>query len=137
MNNLSVVNEVAELVKHLPVKLRIGLNTDALEVAIEENVISIEGDGRLKWKLENKTLLAHFCGRMWCGDTIVYNKRKGQWRWKLGERDFPEKDLNWLFGEEGLRNLRRQRNLCAPPFGFEWVDKVMGTHPSPLKKERR
>lgn len=101
-----------------------GIRVDALEVAITENVIGITPDGRLEWKLESKTLQAYFCGRMWCGDVAIYNKRSRTWRWRLGEGAFPEKDLCALFGVSGLRNLRGQRQLCTPPCGFELIDKL-------------
>lgn len=122
---------LAGLVRRLPLRLRMGADTAVLEAAVAGDAIGIRHDGRLEWRLESKTLLAHFCGRMWCGDTIVYNKRKCTWRWKLGNRTFPEKELDALFGETGLGKLRRNRELCTPPCGFELVEEFFKRENTP------
>lgn len=119
---------LAALVRQLPLKLRSRANADVLAAAVAEHVIDLTPEGQLVWRLGSKTLLAHFCGRMWCGDTLVYNPRRRSWRWQLGEGNFPEKDLCRLFGVQGLRNLRRQRDLCAPPCGFELIDRLFSSH---------
>ena len=118
------MEELAELVKHLPLKLQAGISVQVLERAIEERVIAITPAGRLEWKLESKTLLAHFCGRMWCGDTLTFNKRVRQYKWKFGAGRFPGKDLEELFGVGGLRDLRRKREFRTPPAGFELILKI-------------
>lgn len=120
----SKVNELTDLVKHLPIKLRKGLREDVLLAAIEENYISVQTDGKLRWMLDNKTLQAYFCGRMWCGDSCVYSKRTEALIWKQGSRHFPAKDLSDLFGVKGLRDLRKLRNRCNLPECVELIENL-------------
>lgn len=116
--------EPAALVKKLPLKLRICIREDILIAAIRESYILVADDGHLQWQLESKTLLAYLCGRVWCGDSSAYFKRRDAHVWKHGKRHFPEHALEELFGVQGLRNLRRQRNLLPPPEGFELIDSL-------------
>lgn len=112
--------------KHLPMKLRVGLRVEVLCAAVEEGLLSVTAEGRLVWMLESKTLLAYFCGRMWCGDTPIYNRRVGGHVWKSGGGRFPSKDLVALFGVGNLRTLREQRctNVAVLPAGWELVEKL-------------
>lgn len=123
----SVRNEaMADLVKNLPMKLRVGLRVEVLCAAVEEGFLTVTAEGKLVWLLESKTLLAYFCGRMWCGDTPIYNKRVGGYVWVSGGARFPKKDLVALFGVGNLRTLREQRctNVALLPVGWELVEKV-------------
>lgn len=122
--------ELAELIKNLPIKLRKGVREDVLVCAINEKVIELTEDGKLRWLLESKTLHAYFCGRMWCGDEATYNRRRRTYAWKRGRRAFPTRDIQRLFGESGLRNLRYKRELRTPPEGFELIDSLFDTKKS-------
>lgn len=115
--------EVAELVKTLPMKLRTDIDVEVLKVALQEGVVRISDDGHWVWTLESKTLLAYFCGRLWCGDTPCYSRKTGAYVWRLGERNFPKKDLVKLFGVTNLRTLRKNKNFCTLPAGWEIIDK--------------
>ncbi len=115
---------VAELVKRLPMKLRIGVRAEVLSVALQEGLVTVTADGHWQWQLESKTLLAYFCGRMWCGDTPLYSKRASGYIWQSGEGRFPRKDLVALFGVRNLRTLREQRYMGMLPMGWELVDKI-------------
>ena len=117
---------VAELVKRLPMKLRIGVRAEVLSAALQEGLLSVDDEGRWLWLLESKTLLAYFCGRMWCGDTPLYSKRASGYIWQSGEGRFPRKDLVALFGVRNLRTLREQRYMGLLPVGWELVEKIFG-----------
>ena len=117
-------NELAELVKLLPKRVRERADIKVISAAIAERLIDITEDRRLMWLPENKTLLAYFCGRMWCGDSTHYYSDCRSWMWQRGRKMFPEKDLNLLFGEKNLRTLRKNRDLCVPPKGWELVEKI-------------
>lgn len=116
--------EVAALVKQLPLKLRAGVNVEVLEAALQEGIVSVEDKGHLLWTLESKTLLAYFCGRMWCGDESFYSNIDHARVWRRSEKMFPEKDLAALFGEKNLRTLRKNRDLCPLPCGWEVIDDI-------------
>ena len=120
----NVQNELAELVKLLPKRVRERADIKVISAAIAERLIDITEDGHLMWLLENKTLLAYFCGRMWCGDSTHYYSDCRSWMWQRGRKMFPEKDLNLLFGEKNLRTLRKNRDLCVPPKGWELVERI-------------
>ena len=92
--------------------------------ALQEGIVSVGDDGRWQWQLESKTLLAYFCGRMWCGDTPLYSQHARGWVWQSGEGRFPRKDLVALFGIRNLRTLREQRYMGMLPVGWELVEKV-------------
>ena len=122
----SSVNQelVAELVKRLPMKLRVSVRTEVLTLALQEGYLSVTDDGHWVWRLESKTLLAYFCGRMWCGDTPLYSKRARGYIWQSGGVRFPKKDLVALFGVRNLRTLREQRYMGLLPAGWELVEKM-------------
>lgn len=123
MGQTILPNEVAELVKRLPMKLRAGVRAEALRAALQEGLVTVSDDGRWQWQLESKTLLAYFCGRMWCGDTPLYSKHARGYIWQSGQGRFPRKDLVALFGVSTLRLLRKQRIWAPLPKGWEQVDK--------------
>ena len=117
-------NEVAELVKRLPTKLRINVRAEVLQQALQEGLLTVTDDGRWVWQLPSKTLLAYFCGRMWCGDMPCYSQRAQAWLWQGGQGRFPRKDLVALFGVRNLRTLREQRFMALLPNGWEQVEKI-------------
>lgn len=119
-------NEVAELVKHLPLKLRNDVRVEVLSAALQEGYLSVCENGQWQWQLENKTLLAYFCGRMWCGDSSHYSNKAHAHVWDRAITLFPEKDLTALFGVKNLRTLRKNRDLCVLPDGWQLIDKIFG-----------
>jgi len=129
-------NRILQLVKHLPMKLRVGLRVEVLCAAVEAGFLTVTAEGKLAWMLESKTLLAYFCGRMWCGDTPYYNKRAGGYVWMSGGVRFPKKDLVALFGVENLRTLRSQRcaNVALLPAGWELVERIFGNNDEMTEK---
>lgn len=94
-----------------------------LQRAIEAKMMIENPDGTLTWNGGSKTLLAYFCGRLWCGDTLERDKVTRELYWKLGKKPFPKKKIEALFGTKGLRELRKQRDMMAPPQGFHCVEK--------------
>ena len=117
-------DEVAELAKHLPMRLRVGLRVEVLWAALQEGYLCIADDGSWEWLLESKTLLAYFCGRMWCGDAAIYSNSAKGYIWQSGEQQFPRKELMALFGVRNLRTLREQRYMALLPTGWQLVENV-------------
>lgn len=119
-----VQSELAELVNRLPKKIRQRADIDVIGAAIDENLMRITEDARLEWLMDSKTLLAYFCGRMWCGDKAHYYADCRLWQWEHAGVRFPEKALNCLFGEKNLRTLRKNRDMCEPPKGWRVVERI-------------
>lgn len=117
-------DEVAALVKRLPMKLRVGMRAEVLSAALQEGLLSAADEGHWLWLLPSKTLLAYFCGRIWCGDMALYNPRVKAYLWQGGNGRFPQKDLTGLFGVHNLRTLRGQRILEPLPAGWELVERI-------------
>lgn len=82
-----------------------------IEKAIAKGMLKRDGD-RYKWLLLNKrgkpskADLAYFCGRLFCGDYVKESKRVLDYKMG-GDKDFPEKTIEWLFS---VRNIRQSRN---------------------------
>lgn len=82
-----------------------------IEKAIKSGMLKRDGD-RYKWLLLNKSGkpsnadLAYFCGRLICGDYVKESKRVLDYKMG-GDKDFPEKTIEWLFS---VRNIRQSRN---------------------------
>lgn len=117
---------VAELVKRLPIRLRATVRAEVLKAALQEGLLSVDDEGRWHYMLENKTLLAYFCGRMWCGDTPVYSKCTRGYVWQEGEGCFPRKEVEELFGVSNLRLVRKKRFMAQLPAGWELIEKIFG-----------
>jgi hypothetical protein len=83
--------------------------------AIEKGYISINGSNYL-WK-ESKVLLAYFCGKIYCGDTI----RNGAWI-AGNEGFFPDKQLSLLFTSPQLGASRRKKLLESAPVGHKKIE---------------
>ena len=114
---------LAELYRNLPMKVRKGMCMDVMEAAIGANLIEITREGGLRWLSGNNTLLAYFCGKMWCGDYGWYSRRKGMWLWQMGKKgEFPAAALNRLFGITTLKQTRKRRENMPLPEFFEIVD---------------
>lgn len=120
--NLSVGSELATLVKNMPLKLKANLlNVEILVRAIDEDLIEVR-NGRLHWKVENLTLLAVFCGMLWCGDRVEYNKRMRCYVLIQGDGKFPNRDLKDLFGvSSNLSVLRRHKFASCVTQEYEYM----------------
>lgn len=118
---------LARLRSIMPQRLLRGIDIEPLVYAVQKNLIRITDDGLLEWTSESKTLLAYFCGRMWCGDSSHYSNRAHARVWERSQKNaFPEKDLAMLFGESNLRTLRKNRDLCPLPTGWELIEEFFG-----------
>lgn len=122
-------DELAELVKHLPLRLQFGITKHmrAFERAMEYEYLTITADGHLRWSLEGATMLTYFCGKVWCGD---YSKRRpcrSGATWKQGKAVFPGADLSRLFEQKGLKQIRYDRKELTLPEFFERVDNLFVT----------
>lgn len=124
MNMNKTPETLARLVKKMPLRLRIGLSSREMLMAIDEEYVLLTPDGRMVWQLESNTLLAYFCGRLWCGDKPVYSRRLKGCVWKRGKRPFPNKALERLFGVQNLYMLRLRRTMRAVPMGYEYIDQL-------------
>lgn len=96
---------------------------DALDKAVQAGLICIE-DGVWHWQHKSKTLLAYFCGRVWCGDMPRIDPVTRLNIWRKGCMLFPDKELQQLFQINNLRLSRKQRIDCAVPEGAEVIDNL-------------
>ncbi len=118
--------ELAELAKHLPLRLQFGITKHmrAFERAMEYEYLTITADGHLRWSLEGATLLTYFCGKVWCGDRSKKLHHKNAALWIQGNSVFPDKDLVLLFGQRALKQIRHDRKEKVLPQFFEMVDNL-------------
>ena len=100
------------------------LNVDAFNKAARLGYIVVRQDGRLGWTLDNLTLLAYFCGRMWSGDRGRFSRRRGTVLWQMGRRSFPAASLGRAFGIGSLKQSRCRRKNMPLPEHFEIVDSL-------------
>lgn len=123
MEQSVLTNEMATLSKLLQHTM---LNKEAFLHAVEKGFIVSSEDGKhLQWTLGNNTLLAYFCGRMWCGDRGVFSKHMDDTIWQMGTRGvFPAKELNEIFGIVDMKDLRRKRKFRTLPKNFQLVDNL-------------
>lgn len=135
----SPAEALAALVKQLPLKVRTPMRTEVLERAMQARLIRIADDGRhLLWLGESNTLLAYFCGRLWCGDRGRYSRRKGGQVWLMGRGTFPGAELNRLFGLTTLKQTRARRKNMRLPECWQLVDRLFdGEDHDPLTVNRR
>ena len=118
---------LARLRSIMPQRLLRGIDIEPLVDAVQKDLIRITDEGLLEWTPESKTLLDYFCGRMWCGDSSHYSIRAHARVWDRSQTNaFPEKDLTTLFGESNLRTLRKNRDLCPLPNGWELIEEIFG-----------
>ncbi|MDO4196442.1 MAG: hypothetical protein Q4D33_09855 [Prevotellaceae bacterium] len=122
--NVQTHELVAVLAKQLPLSIRRGFNVDIIVSAIEENIIALGDDGHLVWLPQNNTLLAYFCGRMWCGDKPVYIRSKGCQCWKTGKGIFHDIAFEQLFGVKDLRKTRWRRIGRRTPENADIIDEL-------------
>lgn len=116
--------EMRAMVNRMPLTLQGKFRPEVMQRAIDARLIRLTEEGEWVWLQGNKTLLAYFCGRMWCDDESVYSKRTRSYAWLRGQVAFPGKEIETLCGKKYLRVLRRHRIYCPPPAGFELVDQL-------------
>ena len=126
MSEKTNLEVMADLVNQLPLNVRVNMNTEVLARAVRTGLIRID-DGHLQWTSGNNTLLAYFCGKMWCGDNGQYSRRKNRHVWIWGNGSFPAAALNRMFGVTTLKQTRaRRRNLPLPDCWYIvdnlWID---------------
>ena len=115
-----VLKELAALSKMLQKTM---LDARAFEMAVKEGYIEVADDGKhLRWMLGNKTLLAYFCGKLWCGDKGFRSRRNGGMTWLTGKGAFPGAELNRLFECSVLKQTRNNRRNLKLPEHYELVD---------------
>lgn len=118
-------NEMATLSKLLQLTM---LHTTAFDTAVDKGYVEVREDGTLMWMLESNTLLAYFCGRLWCGDKGTYSQRKHATLWHLGTQGaFPATALAKLFGCNSLKQTRQRRKNMALPERHELIDILFDT----------
>ena len=87
------------------------------ENAINEGFLVINGSN-YQWK-KSKVLLAYFCGKIYCGDSI----KNGTWI--AGNEDFfPDKQLSSLFDSPQLGASRRKKLMDNAPIGYKMIDRL-------------
>lgn len=102
-------------------------NSEALSKAVEKGYVEVREDGTLAWMLESNTLLAYFCGRLWCGDKGMYSRRKKAMLWQVGDAAFPAVALGKVFGCTSLKQTRQRRKNMVLPEHFELIDYLFDT----------
>jgi len=122
--NTVLTKEMATLSKLLQVTM---LHAEAFAKAVEKGYVKVREDGTLAWTLKSNTLLAYFCGRLWCGDRGVYSRRKGAMLWQTGDGVFPAAALGKVFGCTSLKQTRHRRKNMVLPEHFELVDYLFVT----------
>lgn len=92
-----------------------------IQKAMEKGLLAMTPLGHLHGLMRSKTLLAYFIGRLWSGDEVKNDAVTHEPIWVL-RSSFPTKLVEELFGEKGLRDLRKQRRNMPLPQGHELID---------------
>lgn len=100
------------------------LDERAFEQAFAKGYIEVADKGQLCWRLDSNTLLAYFLGRLFCGDSAKWSRRKEQGMWMQGERAFPASALSRVFGVKHLKELRKNRLFSSLPQHHTWIDQL-------------
>lgn len=103
--------------------------------AVEKGFVAETEEG-WRWTAGSLTLLAYFCGRLACDDSVRRSKRCG-YVWVKGCGMFPGKSLNRLFGVGTLRQLRDKGLGQRAPDGHEAIDRLFEPESMPAEAERR
>lgn len=103
--------------------------------AVEQGFVAATEEG-WRWTAGSLTLLAYFCGRLACDDSVRRSKRCG-YVWVKGCGMFPGKSLNRLFGVGTLRQLRDKGLGQRAPDGHEAIDRLFEPEAMPAEAERR
>lgn len=91
--------------------------------AIEAGYIE-ENNSHYRW-MSSKVLLAYMCGRIYCGDTPVYDKTDQKTYWEFGKSDpFPDSELNELFEVSDIGQSRQNRKNLVVPIKSQEIDKL-------------
>lgn len=90
-----------------------------LPKAIEAGLI-VSTESGYEWKGKSNALLAYFCGKIYCGDTLEKDTVTNENIVKKGSAFFPEMALCTMFGVKNLGQSRLQ--IQRPPRGYEEID---------------
>lgn len=106
----------------LPDKLNTPLARKIFKKAIHDGFMEVQ-EGKIKWN-KSVVLLAYMCGRIYCGDTSEFLKRKQKYIWRFGKGGrFPDAPLQSLFSVKNLGGSRQKNKNTVVPDGAEQVDK--------------
>ena len=104
------------------------LDQEAFLVAVAKGYIVVGSDEEhLHWTLGGQTMLAYFCGRMWCGDCGRYSRRRHSMLWMQGQGTFPGAMLDRLFGTSVLKQTRQRRKKLPLPEYHQLIDLLFDT----------
>ena len=92
--------------------------------AVRKGLLRWSEHGRLTGNMGSKVLVAYFIGRLWANDEVRPCPITHEQLWKFGGM-FPNKLVENLFEEKGLRDLRKSRNNTPPPMHHEIVDDLI------------
>ncbi|MBC5614543.1 hypothetical protein H8S58_16505 [Bacteroides sp. NSJ-2] len=107
----------------LPERLDTELARRIFAKALERGYIK-EINSHYKWN-GSKALLAYMCGRIYCGDTSVYDRTDQKPYWKFGKSDFfPDSELNVLFDISDIGQSRQNRKDMKVPTKSQEIDKL-------------
>ena len=108
------------------------LNTDkakrlfkkAVEAGLMQPLNNMSG---YQWNKSN-ALLAYFCGKIYCGDSLKQDAITDEWILKRGGTFFPETDLMSFFVKkenQAIKNLGQSRlQMQRPPKGYKDIDRL-------------
>lgn len=91
--------------------------------AVEVGLLEWAPGGKLRSCMGSKTLMAYFIGRLWSYDEVGEDKVMHEKIW-VQCSCFPSKLVKQLFGEEGLRDLRKNRRNMPLPQGYEKIESL-------------
>lgn len=92
--------------------------------AIRKGLLRWSEHGRLTGNMGSKVLVAYFIGRLWANDEVRPCPITHEPTWKFGGM-FPNKLVENLFEEKGLRDLRKSRNGTNVPIHHEIIDDLL------------
>lgn len=107
----------------LPSEMHDDFVVGVLVKAVQRDYIHIH-DSYLEWTLGTKTTLVYFLGRVFANDFYTYDKVKKANVWKNGNKRFPAKQLERIFAQRYLREIRKNRYLETIPQNAEQVDEL-------------
>ena len=93
--------------------------------AVEAGLLEWMPSGMLHSRMASRTLLAYFVGRLWAYDEVGEDRVMHEKIW-VQCACFPTKLVKQLFGEEGLRDLRKNRRNMPLPLGYEKIESLLG-----------
>ena len=94
---------------------------DLFHEAIKQGLIGWNEHGKLEGRMNSKTLVAYLIGRLWLRDELEIDRITHERLWASYAR-FPVKQVESLFEETGLRELRKNKRMLPLPIGHELID---------------